>query len=114
GPLPRVRLSRRGLVQLGQLAGRIERRELLEAANRTLVDEDLRHGAPAGALYDLLAEGIVVADVDLLERDATRLEQALSPDAERTARGGVDLHAGHTWWLVRAFRRGKRALAPLR
>ena len=51
--------------QSRKLACRVERRQLLEAADRFAVDEDLRHGPPAGPLDQVGAQLVVVADVDL-------------------------------------------------
>ena len=67
-----------------QLACRVERRQLLEAADRAPVDEDLRHGAPAGALDDRPARSASSsADVDL----ANGMPRASSRRLARTQYG---------------------------
>src|SRR6266571_902309 len=53
--------------QGGQLGTRIQRRQLLEAADRPAVDEDLRHGAAARAAHEIGACLEVAAHVDLVE-----------------------------------------------
>src|SRR5947208_14541403 len=81
--------------QGGQLGTRIQRRQLLEAADGTAVDEDLRHGLAAGAPHEIGPSLGVVAHVDLAVRDAARLEEPLGAHAERAARRGVQLDARH-------------------
>src|SRR5262249_13010864 len=93
-----------------QLAARVERGELLEAADGTVVDEDLRHRPPPAPLDDLRAQRIVGGDVELLERDAARLEQTLRLHAVRAGRRGVHLDPSHARKLAPDCTRGKRAL----
>ena len=44
-----------GSEELGELAARVERAQLAEAADRLLADHDLRHGVAAGQLDELAA-----------------------------------------------------------
>src|SRR2546422_163758 len=81
--------------QGGQLGTRIQRRQLLEAADRPAVDEDLRHGAAARAAHEIGACLGVAAHVDLVEGHAARPQQSLRAHAERAARRGVHLDARH-------------------
>src|SRR5205809_3418871 len=81
--------------QGGQLGTRIQRRQLLEAADRPAVDEDLRHGAAARAAHEIGACLGVAAHVDLVEGHAARPQQPLRAHAERAARRGIYLDARH-------------------
>src|SRR5204862_7250053 len=63
-------LTGRAGEQLVELAGAIERRDVVVAADRFSVDEDLRHGRASGDLGEPVALGAVPGAVDVLERDA--------------------------------------------
>src|SRR2546428_13342085 len=52
--------------QGGQLGTRIQRRQLLQAADRPAVDEDLRHGAAAPAAHQTRACLRVAGHADLV------------------------------------------------
>src|ERR1700712_1896016 len=59
--------------ELRELAARVERAELLEAADRLLADHDLRDGVPARQVHQRLPEVRLRLDVDVVELDAARL-----------------------------------------
>jgi hypothetical protein len=70
----------------------------------SVADENLRHGAPAGALHHRLALRRVQVDADLFDvRDAALLEQHLRPMAERTDLRGVHLDGLHARSLSKAY-----------
>src|SRR2546428_12417706 len=58
--------------QGGQLGTRIQRRQLLEAADRPAVDENLRHGAAARAAHEIGACLAGAAPVDPVQGDPPR------------------------------------------
>src|SRR5439155_12591972 len=66
---------------LGETAVTVEPPELGVAADRALVDEDLRHRPATGQVEELLPERGVVVEPDLLVLDAARLEQRLRAHA---------------------------------
>src|SRR5262249_58590617 len=78
--------------QVREGGARIERRELLDPADRLAVDEDLRHRAPAGPRDEGGAERRIVGDVDLVVADAAGVEPTPPAHAERAAppRVGLD------------------------
>src|SRR5213083_1955839 len=96
--------------QGGQLGTRIQRRQLLEAADRPAVDEDLRHGAAARAAHEIGACLGVAAHVDLVEGHAARHRVEARPRAPAsqalTARRPADTVAR---WPIRASPRRSRA-----
>src|SRR5262249_18432442 len=96
----------------GQLACRVERGQLLEAADRPPVDEDLGHGLPTRPLHEVGAQVVVLAHVDLRERDGARLEESLRTHAVRTARRRGHLHSRHGRKPDRAIRSGKLVDSP--
>src|SRR5947199_10829688 len=59
--------------QIREPRARVERRQLLEAADRLAVDEDLRDGPASGPLREVGAQRGVVGHVDLVVVDATRV-----------------------------------------
>src|SRR2546428_568576 len=83
------------LVDLRRREHALERRQLVEAADRVSVDEDLRHRATAGARDEIGARRGVTAHVDLVVRDAARREEALRAQAERAVRRAIHLDARH-------------------
>src|SRR5581483_9549959 len=98
---PAPRSGRSIDTQVGEAARRVERSELLEAADRSPVDEDLRHGAPpAAARHHGGAQLGIAADVELVVGDAALLEQALGAHAVGAARRRVHLDPGHAPSMV--------------
>src|ERR1043166_9235304 len=73
--------------QIREPRARVERGELLEATDRLPIDEDLRDGTAAGTSDEVGAQRGVFGHVDLVVRDAARVEQPLGADAEGAARG---------------------------
>src|SRR5437667_7200492 len=84
------------LAKRRELPRGIELRELLEAADRPPIDEDLRHRPASSSTHDVRPHRRVVADVELLERNAPLREQTLGPYAIRTHRRRVYLHSSHS------------------
>src|SRR5690606_21802748 len=85
----------------------VERRQVVEAADVALSDEDLRHRAAAGFLDHLVATRRLEIDVDLLDvGDAARLQKHLGALAIRAGAGAVhqDLgaHVDSSWMPARA------------
>src|SRR5487761_2550054 len=97
-PVIESKTLRSGLAQQQriELAGAIERGQIVETADVNLADIDLRHGAPAGFLYHLVAACRVEVDADFLDLgDAFRLEQHLGALTERTHGGAVHADRRH-------------------
>ena len=88
-PRPR-RAALRPRRQLGQPAGAVGRGELLKAADRLAVDDDLREGHHARAGDELGAPVGVLGQVDLLVRDAAPLEERLCRPAVAARFSGVN------------------------
>src|SRR5581483_516605 len=85
------------LKQRIELAARVERLQLVRAADMDIADEDLRHCLPAGALDELHPRVVVPADVDLFVLHVLLLQQALRADAVGAGFRGVDLDRFHVW-----------------
>src|SRR5581483_4237669 len=81
--------------QLGQPALAVEAPELGVAADRPLVDEDLRHRPAARQLVQPRAEAWVVAEVDLLVVEAAGVEERLRADAVAAPAGRIHPNSGH-------------------
>ena len=83
GRRPRAEAALRGPEQRVEAAGVVERLEVVVAADRRLVDQDLGERVAPGQLDEPPARGDVVpGEVDLLELDALGGQQVLGPDAE--------------------------------
>src|SRR5215467_257623 len=79
-----------------ELAGAVERVQLVGAAHMRCADEDLRHGhASIGALDHSAATPWVAADVDLHECDSLAGEQRLGGLAIAAIAGGIDFDLCH-------------------
>src|SRR6185369_2216871 len=79
-----------------ELAGAIERGELVGTAYMPVINKDLRDGVAAvGALQHLGAFGPAEADVILLEASALRCEQRLRARAIGTEHLRIDFNLGH-------------------
>ena len=102
--------QRLGRQQGVQLAGPVQRHQVVAAADMPTADEDLRHcGAAAGAPCRLGAGRRSVRRVDLVEGDALAAEQVDGTFAEWAPGLGVDLdfrHCGH----LRPAKIGMKAL----
>ena len=72
-----------GREELGELAARVERAQLAEAADRLLADHDLRHGVAAGQIDELAPEVRLRLDVDVVEGNATGVQECLGAVAPR-------------------------------
>jgi hypothetical protein len=63
-----------------ELAGGLQRVQLVRSADAVPIDEDLRHGAPAARAPDhLLAPARMLPEIDLDELDPLAIQQALGP-----------------------------------
>src|SRR5205823_14899898 len=78
------------LAQRRELAGGVDRRELLEPADRLAVDEYLRHGTAPGSTDDVRAQRRVTAHIGLVEGNPAGGKQPLRTHAVRTPRRRVD------------------------
>src|SRR5512135_1392513 len=79
-----------------ELAGAVQRRQVVETADVNVADVNLRHGAPPGLCHHLLALRRVEVDADLLDlRDALRLEQHLGALAIGADGSAVHAYRGH-------------------
>src|ERR671911_3192919 len=79
-----------------ELAGAVERIEVVAAADRLAVDEDLRNRSPTFRLlrhFDPLAR--LHHDVDLLELNALLIEELLGPRAIGAPGAGINDDFGH-------------------
>src|SRR5262249_41075593 len=79
-----------------ELAGALERLQIVIAPNVRLTDENLRHGhLPVGALDHFIAQFPVAADIEFLECNALALEQRFRSGAVGAVAGGVNFDGGH-------------------
>src|SRR5262245_1278826 len=79
-----------------ELAGSLQRVELVGATDVRVADPDLRHrGAPASPLDEGFASFPITADVDLLESRPLLGQQALGPMAIGAEGRGVDRDFRH-------------------
>jgi hypothetical protein len=102
GACPGLEIGRRA-----DLVALVQRDEIVATAHMGVADEDLRHGAAAGAVHHGLAFLRVQVHADLLDLlDAALLQQHLGADAERADLGGVHLHGGHGRTSLRRFAPG--------
>src|SRR5205085_11340014 len=81
-------------------------------ADRLAVDQDLRNRPAAGELVELLAEGRIVVEVELLVRQPLRVEQRLGADAVAAPARRIHLNSGH-YWFKRRRRRNRSRLGRL-
>src|SRR5687768_8523392 len=73
-----------------ELAGMVQRRQVVESADVRVPDVDLRHGAPARLLHHFRPFLRLEVDPYLVDRaDALGLEQPLGHAAERAHAGGI-------------------------
>src|SRR2546423_15187137 len=77
-----------------ELASAVELPEFRVAADRAAVDQDLRHGPPAGEIEQPLPERRVVVERDLLVVEAARVEQSLCAHAITAASSRDHLNTG--------------------
>ena len=95
-----------------QLAGSVERREIVEAAHMVAPYEDLGHGASAGPLDHFSLAGGILGHIDFGEGHALRLQQGLRLRAETAIIFCVDNHFVHeTNLLVKGFKTPRPTLA---
>src|SRR6185295_19838256 len=85
----RGRLARAG-EQLIERPAALERAHVVVAADRLTIDEDLRHRGATGDLDEPLSLLAIARAVDVLERDALVLEEALGCGAVPAPLPGVD------------------------
>src|ERR1700690_2154155 len=78
-----------------EIAAAVERVELIAAADRFALDENLRDGAALRRLDEPLAFLVVVRHVDLLVRDPPLFQQRLRTIAVGTVARRVNLNVAH-------------------
>src|SRR5206468_4330396 len=81
--------------------------QLVRSAYVLFADEDLRHGAPAGALRQGGARLVVSSHVDLLVANALALQQALGAHTVGAVGRRVDFHVLHRLLDARAAQKAR-------
>ena len=109
---PAAQPSSGGGAELGQPARAVGRRELLKAADRLAVEDDLRERHHAGGGDELGPALGVLGEVDLVERDAAPFEQRLCRPAVAARFSGVDRDSIHAHFTKDSARRAEEYPLP--
>src|SRR5207248_6263480 len=81
--------------QLVETAVAVEPPELGVAADRPVIDHDLRHGPPACEIEQPRPEARVLVDLDFVVLEPLRIEERLGTDAEAAPLRRIHANARH-------------------